>query len=48
LAQYCLWLNGVFENVAICSAPAVTFRESGFHRVNAVTGAPDQERQELQ
>jgi hypothetical protein len=34
--------------VATCSAPAVIFTASGFHRLKTFTGAPDQDRQELQ
>jgi hypothetical protein len=42
------WLNGVFWNVATCSAPAVIFTASDFQRLKALTGDADQERQELQ
>jgi hypothetical protein len=48
LAQYCRWLNFVFENVATCSAPEVTRTASGFHRVKALTGAADHERHDRQ
>ena len=41
-------LNGVFENVATCSAPAVIRTASGFQRLKALTGAPDQDRHERQ
>jgi hypothetical protein len=41
-------LIAVFENVAMCSAPAVTRTASGFQRLKAFTGPPDHERQELQ
>ena len=47
-AQYLRWLIAVFENVATCSAPAVTRTASGFQRLKAFTGPPDHERQELQ
>ena len=46
--QYCRWLNLVFWNVATCSSPEVMRIASGFQSVKAFTGAPDQERQELQ
>jgi hypothetical protein len=38
----------VFWNVATCSSPEVMRIASGFQSVKAFTGAPDQERQELQ
>jgi hypothetical protein len=41
-------LIGVFEYVAIFSAPAVTFTASGFQSEKALTGPPDQERHERQ
>jgi hypothetical protein len=48
LAQYCRWLNGVFWKVAKCSAPAVTRTASGFQRLKAFTGPPDQDRHDWQ
>jgi hypothetical protein len=42
------WLNAVFSKVPTCSAPALTFTLSDFQSVKALTGAADQERQELQ
>jgi hypothetical protein len=41
-------LASVFMNLAMNSAPFVTRTFWGFHRVNAVTGAADQERQDEQ
>ena len=46
--QYVRWLSGVFWKVATCSAPDVIRRASGFHRLNALTGPPDQDRHERQ
>jgi len=48
LAQYWRSLSGVFEKVATCSAPRVTRTASGFHRLKALTGPPDQERHDRQ
>src|SRR6201746_33083 len=48
LAQYWRWLSGPFWNVARCSSPAVTRTCSGFQRLNAFTGPPDQDRQDPQ
>jgi len=39
---------GVFSKVATCCDPEVTRTASGFHRLKAFTGPPDQERQERQ
>ena len=46
--QYWRWLTGVFWCMPMCSRPAVTLTASGFHRLNALTGPPDHERQERQ
>ena len=46
--QYIRWLKAVFSNVAICSAPVLTCTASAFQRLKALTGPPDQERQEPQ
>jgi hypothetical protein len=46
--QYCRSLTGVFENMAIWSCPFVTFTASGFQRLKALSGPPDQERQDWQ
>jgi hypothetical protein len=46
--QYCRPLFSVFMKRATNSAPFVTFTSSGFHKVNALTGPADHERQELQ
>jgi hypothetical protein len=46
--QYCLSLIFVFMKCPTNSAPFVTFTVSGFHKVNAFTGAADQDQQELQ
>jgi hypothetical protein len=46
--QYCRWLSFDFWNIATFSAPAVIRTVSGFQRLKAFTGPPDQERQEPQ
>ncbi len=46
--QYLRSLSGVLVKVATFSSPAVMRTASGFHRLKALTGPPDQERQERQ
>jgi len=48
LAQYLRSLTGVRAKVATRSAPPVMVTASGFQSVKALTGPPDQERQEAQ
>src|SRR4051794_9289200 len=47
-AQYWRWLISVLAYVATCSSPPVTRTAAGGHRLKALTGPPDQERQEVQ
>jgi hypothetical protein len=46
--QYCRPLLFVFIKRARALAPFVTLTFSGFHKVKALTGAADHDRQELQ
>jgi hypothetical protein len=46
--QNCRWLTGVFWNMPMCSAPAVTRTAPGFQSVKALTGPADHDRHDPQ
>src|SRR5436309_478774 len=48
MEQYLRSLSGVFLNVATLRSPDVIFTAVGFHRLKALTGPPDHERQDWQ
>jgi hypothetical protein len=44
----CRWLTGVFWNMPMCSAPAVSLTASGFQSVKALTGPADHDLHDRQ